>query len=338
MKAAVLKGFGQALVFEDVPAPAPGPGEILLRVAACGVCHSDLHLARGEWDLLKPIVKLPLILGHEVAGAVAAVGEGVEGLAAGDAAGVPWLHYTCGECEYCREGRETLCLKQKITGVTVDGGFAEYLKAPATHTVKLPAGLTAVEAAPLLCAGLTVYRAIRTSGIAAGQRLAVFGVGGLGHIAIQIAKALGITVAAVDVAPEKLELARACGADAAINAAEGPVHKAIKQLGGAHVALVASGSRVAYEGALRSLRRGGTLAVVGMGPEPVPMSTVALVSGETRIIATAVGTRQDLREMLELAVTHGIRSRVETRPLEDVNDVLNAMERGALLGRVVLTL
>jgi alcohol dehydrogenase, propanol-preferring len=314
-----------------------GAGEVLVRVLACGVCHSDLHVALGEWELLKPITKVPLILGHEIAGVVESVGEGVDSLEVRDFVGIPWLHFTCGVCEYCLAGRETLCGKQQITGVTVNGGFAEFVKAPASHTVKLPDALQPEEAAPLLCAGLTVYRAIQDSGIQAGQRLAVFGIGGLGHVAIQVAKAMGVQVVAVDVSAEKLALATECGADAVVNATEGPVHKAIKALGGAHVALVTSASRSAYEAALRSLRKGGTLSMVGMGPEAIPISTVSMVSGEYRILATAVGTREDLRELLDLVTRASIRCRIETRLLEEVNQVFDELKAGAITGRAVLS-
>ncbi len=336
MKAAVLHELGKPLSIEEIATPAPAAGEILVRVAACGVCHSDLHLARGDWDLLKPITKLPLVLGHEVTGTIAAVGEGVDGFVIGDRVGVPWLHYTCGECEFCRIGRETLCARQQITGCTVDGGFAEYLTARASHAVRIPDKLSFEEAAPLLCAGLTVHNAIKTSGIQAGQRIAIFGVGGLGHLAIQLAKVVGAEVIAVDIADDKLELARQCGADAVINAATRQAHKEVKQLGGAHVAMVTSGSRVAYETALRSLRRGGTLSIVGMAPEPISLSTVAMVSGEYKIVASAVGTREDLREVLQLAAEGKVKCIFETRPFAEIDQVFDQIGEGKILGRVVI--
>ena len=338
MKAAMLREIGKPLTIEDVPTPSPGPGHVLIRVEACGVCHSDVHLADGDWDLLKPITKVPLILGHEVAGVVAAVGGGVTDLSVGDRVGVPWLHWSCGECEFCRAGRETLCSKQQITGCTVDGGFAEFLTAPATHAAPLPAGLSAAEAAPLLCAGLTVHKAMKVSGIAAGQRLAVFGVGGLGHLAVQIARAMDVAVCAVDVADDKLELAKSLGAEWTVNASTEAVPKKIRSIGGAHVAMVTSASPAAYETALRSLRRGGTLAVVGMAAEPFKVSAVSLISGETRIVASAVGTREDLRELFGLVGRFPIRCRIETRPLEDVSTAFDRLKRGMVLGRIVLTL
>jgi propanol-preferring alcohol dehydrogenase len=337
MRAAVLREIGKPIECAEVPTPEPGLGEVLIRVQACGVCHSDLHLADGDWEMLKPITKVPLILGHEVIGTVAKLGADVTTHSIGDRVGVPWLHWSCGECEYCLEGREVLCGKQQITGCTVDGGFAEFLKAPANHATKIPAELKTEETAPLLCAGLTVYRALKQSGLKLGQRVAVIGVGGLGHLAIQMAKAMGAWVCGIDVAETKLKLATECGADAVLNAST-PVHKEVRKMGGMHVVLVTSGSKAAYETGLRCLRKGATLAVVGMAPEPISVSTVALISLEARIIASAVGTREDLRELLNLAVENpSIRCRVETRPLPAAGEVLDQMRRGELVGRVVLT-
>lgn len=337
MKAAVLREIGKPLVIEDVPTPTPGPGQVLIRTEACGVCHSDLHLADGDWDLLRPVTKIPLILGHEVAGTVAAVGDGVKEPKIGDRVGVPWIHWTCGECEFCKEGREELCLKQKVTGCMVDGGFAEYLLAPATHASPLPASLTSVEAAPLLCAGLTVYKAIKASGVAAGQRMAVFGAGGLGHLAIQIARAMGVHVGAVDIADEKLEFAKSLGAEWTVNSQNEQVHKRLRSMGGVHIAMVTSASPAAYESALRCLRRGGTMAVVGMANEPFKVSAVSMVSAEARIVASAVGTRQDLAELFALVEKFPIRCRIETRPLDAIQQVFDELKRGAVLGRIVLT-
>jgi propanol-preferring alcohol dehydrogenase len=288
MKAALLREIGKLIELTDVPTPEPGPGEVLIHVDACGVCHSDVHLADGDWDMLRPITKTPLILGHEVIGTVHQLGGGVTDLKLGDRVGVPWLHWSCGDCEFCKEGREVLCSKQRVTGCTVDGGFAEFLTAPASHSVRIPDSLDTDETAPMLCAGLTVFRALKQSGLRAGQRLAVFGVGGLGHLAIQIAKALGAWTAAVDISDAKLTLATECCADAVFNSTASPVPKEMKKLGGMHVVLVTSGSKAAYETALRCLRKGGTLMIVGMAPEPISVSTVAMVSLEARIMGSAV--------------------------------------------------
>jgi propanol-preferring alcohol dehydrogenase len=326
MRAAVLREFGKPLCVEDVPVPEPGAGELLVRVHACGVCHSDLHLAEADWALLKPITKMPLILGHEVAGTVEKTGEGVAGFVAGDRVGVPWLHWTCGTCEYCASGRETLCSKQAITGVTVDGGYAEFLLAKASHVTPIPGALTFAEAAPLLCAGLTAYKGLKAAGLKAGEKVCVFGVGGLGHLAVQIAKAKGAEVYAVDVDERKLALAKECGADWA--GREKPQRS--------HVVIVTSASKAAYEAAFKAIRKGGTLVVVGMPAEPVPFSAVSLVAGEYRIIGSAVGTREDLREMMELAGAGKVRCRFETRPLEDAGHALEDLKAGRVNGRIVL--
>ncbi len=338
MKAAILHDFAQPLTIEDVPTPTPGAGEVLVKIAASGVCHSDLHIASGEWDMLKRAAKFPLILGHEITGTVAAIGEGVTGFAIGDRVGVPWLHHTCGVCEYCLAGRETLCGKQKITGVMVDGGYAEYAIAQASHTTRLPDTLSFAEAAPLLCAGVTVYRAIKDAGMKAGETLAVFGVGGLGHLAVQIGKKLGYVVGAVDVAEDKLQLATECGADWTVNAATTQAHKEIKAHGGAHVALVTSGSKAAYETALRSLRRAGTLVIVGMTPELIPLNIQAMLAGEFKIVASTVGTRKDLDEILAMAADGGVRCHYQTGALENINEYFAEMQNGKLAGRIVLTM
>lgn len=343
MKAAVLRALAQPLTHEELPTPEPAVDEVLIRVRACGVCHSDLHIALGEWSQLKGITKLPLIPGHEIAGTIEAVGAEVTGFALGDRVGVPWLHYTCGACEYCQSGRETLCGKQIITGLMVDGGFAEFVKAKASHTVSVPDALSFAEAAPLMCAGLTVYKAMRVAEANAGQRLAVFGVGGLGHLAIQLGKALGLEVGALDVSEDKLALAKECGADWTVNVTAEAPHKLIKSHGGAqgggpHIAMVTSGNTAAYDLALRTLRRGGTLAVVGMTPQPISVSTVALVSGEFRIVSSAVGTRADLQAVLAMAAAGKLKCHYETRPLAEINEVFDAMKAGQLTGRVVLTI
>ena len=190
------------------------------------MCHSDLHIADSDWMQLAGIIKKPLILGHEIAGRVVEKGAAVRELQINDRVGVPWIHWTCGECDFCREGNENLCLKQKITGVTIDGGYAEFVKAPASHVLRIPNGLSSTEAAPLFCAGVTVYRALKRAKVSSGQRLAVFGIGGLGHIAVQIGRALGAEIAAIDISEEKLALANSLGASHTFHAGstEPPKH------------------------------------------------------------------------------------------------------------------
>ena len=229
MRAAVLQDFKQPLTFEDIERPPPDANEVLIQVEACGVCHSDVHVADGDWPQFAKIVKRPLILGHEIAGRVTEKGVNVRNLEIGDRVGVPWVYWTCGECEFCKEGNENLCSKQKITGVTVDGGYSEYFKAPASHALKIPDGLSPTEAAPLFCAGVTVYRALKQSGISRGQRLAVFGLGGLGHLAVQIGREFGAEVTAVDVSDEKLARAKSLGAAKALNNSSGDAVKEVRK-------------------------------------------------------------------------------------------------------------
>ncbi|SRR6266571_5234516 len=335
MKAAIIREYKQPLQIEQTEVPKPGSDEVLIKVEACGVCHSDLHIAEGDWTHLLRIIKRPLIPGHEVVGRVVEKGNAVSNLDSGDRVGVAWTHWTCGECELCKEGRENLCAAQMITGATVDGGYAEFMKAKASHTLKVPDSLSSEEAAPLFCAGVTVYHAIKNSGAKPRQRLAVFGVGGLGHLAVQTAKCFGAQVIAVDIADDKLELAKSLGADITINAAD-EVVKQIRKMGGAHVAVVTSAAKAAYDQAFYAVRSSGTLMVVGMPAEDLCFP--AIMMREIRIMSAATGTREDIREVLELAASGRIKCRFETRPLEQVNEVFDEMRRGKIAGRMVLTM
>jgi propanol-preferring alcohol dehydrogenase len=337
MKAAVLHEFKQPLEVEEVPTPKPGAGEVLIKIEASGVCHSDLHLAEGDWPQLAAIIKLPLILGHEVVGNVVETGAGVSDLKPGDRVGVAWIHWSCGECEICKEGNENLCPSQIITGGTVNGGYAEYIVAKASHATKVPAGLKSDEAAPLFCAGVTVYRAVKRAEVKPGQRVAVFGIGGLGHLALQIAQSFGAEVIAVDITDEKLDLARSLGADITLNARTSDVVKEMRAIGRVHAAIVTSAAKSAYEMAFASVRQGGALVVVGLPSEPLCFQAIMMAGTEIRIIASAVGTRDDLKEVLELAEAGKVRCHVETRPLSQINQVLDEMRAGRISGRVVVT-
>ena len=337
MKAAILQEFKKPLVLEEVPRPELEAHEVLIQVEACGVCHSDLHLADGDWPQLAAIVKKPLILGHEIAGRIVGRGAAVRDLQVGDRAGVPWIHWTCGECAFCQEGYENLCPKQKITGVTVDGGFAEFLKAPASHALKVPEGLSSVEVAPLFCAGVTVYRALKQSRISSGERLAVFGIGGLGHIAVQLARELGTEIIAVDVSERKLELAKALGATSGLNISSTNVIKELRAQGGVHVALVTLAARAAYDVAFSCLRPTGTLLVVGLPSENLCFPPILMSAREVHIRASAVGTRQDVREVLAMASKGKIRCQVTPRPLAHANEVLDELRHGQVAGRIAFT-
>ena len=335
MKAAVLHELKKPLVVEEVKRPQPAEHEVLIKVEACGVCHSDLHVIEGDWKQFGGITKIPLIPGHEIAGRVVETGSGVSDLKPGDRVGVPWIHWTCGECEFCRAGYENLCSKQKITGCTVDGGFAEYITAPATHATRIPHGISAAAAAPLFCAGVTVYRAIKKAKLARGERLAVFGVGGLGHLAIQIGKELGLEVTAVDVSEDKLTLATSLGAVRTLNASSANVVKEMRRAGGAHAALVTSGSKAAYDTAFPCVRGTGSLLVVGLPPE-ISFPPIMMAAGEIRVQASAVGTRKDLEEVLAMAAAGKLHCQVSTRRLDEINTIFDEMKAGKITGRVVL--
>jgi propanol-preferring alcohol dehydrogenase len=336
MKAAVLHAFKAPLSLEDVLRPEIGADEVLIEVEVCGVCHSDLHVADGDWTQLARIVKKPLILGHEIVGRVVERGAAVQSVQMGERVGVPWVQWTCGQCEFCREGNENVCVKQRITGVMVDGGYAEYAKAPASHVVKIPDTLSSEQAAPLLCAGVTVHRALKQAKIRAGQRLAVFGVGGLGHIAVQIGRAAGAEVTAIDISEEKLALAKSLGATRTLNAAQTDVVKEVRGSGGVHVALVTSAAKSAYDMAFYCVRPTGTLLAVGLPAKDISFPAILMAAGEIQIKASAVGKREDLREVLAMGAAGMVHCQVTTRPLSDVQEVLGQLSRGEVSGRVVL--
>ena len=337
MKAAVLHDFKTPLALEEVERPTPGPDEVLIEVEACGVCHSDLHVADGDWPQLAKIVKKPLILGHEIAGRVVEKGAMVQDHGIGDRVGVPWIFWSCNECEMCREGNENLCAKQQITGVSVDGGYAEFVKAPARHATKIPDKLSASEAAPLFCAGVTVYRALKKANIQSGQRLAVFGVGGLGHLAVQIGVGLGAEVTAVDISDEKLAHAKSLGAAETLQAGSMDPAKHFRKRGGAHAVLVTSAAKAAYDAAFPCVRPTGMLLVVGLPADSLCFSPISMAGTEIRIQASAVGTRQDLREVLAMAADGKVHCQVARRPLAAANEVLDDLRNGRISGRVVLT-
>jgi alcohol dehydrogenase, propanol-preferring len=336
MKAAVLHAFKTPLSIEEVPRPQIASDEVLIQVEVCGVCHSDLHVADGDWTQFAGIVKKPLILGHEIVGRVVERGTAVETVQIGNRVGVPWLQFTCGQCEFCREGNENLCTRQRITGVMVDGGYAEFAKAPASHAVKIPDPLSSEQAAPLLCAGVTVHRALKQAHLRSGQRLAVFGVGGLGHIAVQIGRAVGAEVTAIDISEEKLALAKSLGAARTLNAATAEVVKEIRRAGGMHIAIVTSAAKSAYDMAFYCVRPTGTLLAVGLPAKDISFPPIMMAAGEIQIKASAVGTREDLREVLEMGAAGTVHCQVATRPLEDVQQVLEQLARGEITGRVVL--
>lgn len=334
MKAAVVHAFGQPLSIDEFPVPTPGPGQALVKVAACGICHTDLHAAQGDWPV-KP--SLPFIPGHEGVGTVSAVGPGVRAVREGDRVGVPWLYTACGHCEYCTTGWETLCPEQKNTGYSVNGGYAGYILADAQYVGHLPEGVGFAEVAPILCAGLTVYKGLKETEARPGQWVVISGIGGLGHMAVQYARAMGLHVAAVDVSDSKLALARHLGAELTINARqEDPVARVASALGGAHGVLVTAVSPQAFSQAVGMARSRGTVVLVGLPPGHFQAPIFDVVLKRLTLRGSIVGTRADLTEALQFAAEGKVRTTFTQQPLESINDIFARMKSGELEGRVVL--
>ncbi len=275
MKAAVVYKFQEPLRLEEMAVPEPGEGQVLVKIEACGVCHTDLHAAQGDWPV-KPAP--PFIPGHEGAGVIAAVGRGARDVKEGDRVGVPWLHSACGHCVYCQGGWETLCESQQNSGYSVNGAFAQYCLAPAAYVARLPESVSFADAAPVLCAGVTTYKGLKQTEAKPGQWVVISGIGGLGHMAVQYAKAMGLHVAAVDVADDKLALARQLGAEVTANArTQNAAAKIRKEIGGAHGVLVTAVSTTAFRQAISMLRRGGTCSLVGLPPGEFPLQIFDVV-------------------------------------------------------------
>jgi propanol-preferring alcohol dehydrogenase len=336
MRAAVVHDFIEPLVVEDVPKPTPGAGQVVVKVEASGLCHTDIHAAHGDWPV-KPT--LPFTPGHEGVGTVEAVGEGVTEVAVGERVAMPWLGYACGVCDYCVSGWETLCLEQKNMGYSIDGGFAEYALAYGKYVVKVPEVIDPFDAAPLTCAGVTTYKAVKVAGTRPSDLVAVFGIGGLGHLAVQYAAIAGSRVVAVDLVDEKLELAKQLGATYAVNAAREDPVAAIQRLGGADQAIALAVSPKAFEQAYGSLRRGGTLVFVGLPAEnTIELPIFETVLNGITVVGSIVGTRVDLREVFELHAAGKTRIIREVRPLEDINEAIDEVEAGHVPARIVFSL
>ncbi|NNU17564.1 alcohol dehydrogenase AdhP [Parvularcula sp. ZS-1/3] len=333
MKAAVVTEFGKPLAIREVNRPKTRSGRVLVEMRASGVCHTDLHAAHGDWPV-KP--EPPFIPGHEGVGVVAEVGEGVRGIREGDRVGVPWLHSACGHCRHCVGGWETLCGEQENTGYSVNGGFAEYVDADPAYLGHLPDKLGFVPAAPILCAGVTVYKGLKETEVKPGETVAIVGVGGLGHLAVQYAKAMGMDVVAVDISEDKLRLARECGANTTINAIEVDPGTELQKGGGVEGVLVTAVSTSSFAQGVEMLARGGTMALVGLPPGGFELPIFDVVLSRKTIRGSIVGTRNDLREALEFAGDGAVTVHQTTERLEAINDIFDRMERGRIDGRVVL--
>jgi propanol-preferring alcohol dehydrogenase len=336
MRAAVVHDFHELLRIEERPKPAPGPGQVLVKIETSGLCHTDIHAAHGDWPV-KP--SLPFVPGHEGVGLVEAVGTGVAVVAEGERVAVPWLAWACGACEYCASGWETLCQKQKNTGYSVDGGYAEYVVAESGFVGRVPDRVDPLDAAPLTCAGVTTYKAVKVSSARSSDLVAVFGIGGLGHLAMQYAQIAGASVVAVDVLPAKLELAKQLGAAHTVDAATEDPAEAIQALGGADAAIVLAVSPRACEQAFASLRRNGRLVLVGLPADNgFQLPIFEMVLNGISVIGSIVGTRVDLAETFELHADGRTKVIRESRRLEQVNESFEEVEKGSVDARLVFDL
>jgi propanol-preferring alcohol dehydrogenase len=333
MKAAVVTAFNQPLEIQERPVPQPAAGQVLVRMEACGLCHTDIHAAHGDWPV-KPTP--PFVPGHEGIGVITEIGPGVTVRAVGDRVAIAWLGSACGDCRYCIDGRENLCQKQENSGYSVDGAFAEYALADASFVVPVPDELSSVDAAALTCAGLTSFNAIKVAHVEPSETVAVFGIGGLGHLAVQYARLVGARVIAVDLEQDKLDLATSLGADHVVNAREVDPVAAIQALGGADVSLAFAVAPAAFEQALASLGPGGRLVCVAMPAE----GTMSIPIFETvikgiQVIGSIVGTRQDLHSVFDLHARGRTRVIAEGRKLDDVNQAMDEVLSGTALARLV---
>ena len=336
MKAAVVHDFNQPLQIDEVPIPEAGHGEVLIKVETSGLCHTDIHAAHGDWPV-KP--HPPFIPGHESVGLVERVGPGVRGVREGDRVAVPWLGYACGACEYCASGRETLCPNQQMTGYTVDGGWGEYVKANAAFVGHVPDGIDLLDAAPLTCAGVTTYKALKVSGARPSDLVAVYGIGGLGHLALQYARIAGASVAAVDLIDSKLDLAKKLGAEYTFNSKNDDPVDGIQALGGADVAIAVAVSPSAFEQAFLSLKRGGTLVFVALPADNyMQMPIFETVLQGITVVGSIVGTRVDLAETFQLHAEGRTHIEREARQLDQVNESIEQVEKGEIDARLVFDL
>jgi alcohol dehydrogenase, propanol-preferring len=333
VKAAIVHELGAALDVTDTDTPTPSSTQVLVRLETSGLCHTDIHAARGEWPV-KPTP--PSIPGHEGVGIVERVGDDVDAVEVGARVAIPWLGTACGRCDHCVTGWETLCESQVNTGYGVDGCFAEYVVADGSFVVPVPEGIDPLDAAPLTCAGVTTYKAVKVSGARPGTRVAVFGIGGLGHLALQYAAIAGAEVIAVDVVDAKLDMAKQLGATHVVNAANVDAAEEIQRLGGAHAVVSTAASPRAIESAFRSLRRNGRLVIVGLPADnDMTVPVFQTVLGGISIVGSIVGTRQDLREVFELHAAGRTKVVRETRALDDVNACFEEVLSGQVEARLV---
>ncbi|WP_246833262.1 alcohol dehydrogenase AdhP [Williamsia sp. 1138] len=338
MKAALVQSFTEPLVIGDVPLPSPGPFQALVRVRYSGVCHTDLHAAHGDWPV-RPT--LPFVPGHEGVGTVIEIGDQVTRLKVGDTVGNAWLWSACGDCEYCQTSWETLCPDQVNGGYSVDGSFGTHMLVDSRYAPIIPAGVDVAAVGPILCAGVTVYKGLKMTDTQPGDWLLISGIGGLGHIAVEYARAMGRRVVAIDIDDAKLDLAVQHGAEVTVNAAsvEDPAAEIIERTGGGvHGALVTAVNAHAFPQAVGSLRRGGTVSLVGLPPEKFPLDIFTTVLFGLTVRGSIVGTRRDMTEALDFFARGLIHPTYKLRHLDEINDIFTDMSAGDISGRIVLDL
>jgi propanol-preferring alcohol dehydrogenase len=334
MKAAVNHQFKGKLEIVQLDKPTISSQEVLVKIHACGVCHTDLHACHGDWPV-KP--KMPLVPGHEGVGEIVEIGENVKHLKLGDRVGIPWLYSACGHCDYCLSGDENLCLSQQNAGYSVDGSYAEYCKADSDYVIKIPDGIGYVDAAPLFCAGVTTYKALKVSTVKPGEWVAIFGIGGLGHLAVQYAVAMGLNVIAVDTGAEKLQLAKSLGASLCLDFKQDDVvARVLAETGGVHASICTAVSKSGFEQSYKVIRRGGKCVLVGLPPEDMPLPIFDTVLNGVSVIGSIVGTRKDLIECLDFAARGKVKAITIEKSLEDINDIFEDMINGDITGRVVM--
>jgi alcohol dehydrogenase len=333
MKVAVAKKPNAPLVIEERPIPEPKANEVVIKVRACGVCYSDLEVRSGHF----PFASYPVVPGHEVSGVVHKVGPGVSWPKVGDRVGMPWLFSACGHCDLCVQGKDVLCLEMTVTGVNRDGGYQEYMLAPALFVAPIPDSLEDAHAGPLMCAGLTVFNAMRQARYEAGQKVAVIGLGGLGHLAVLYAKAMGARVAVISNTPDKEAEARELGAEYFINSGAKKTADALREWGGgADIVLATAPSIEAATEALPGLAPDGTLVSIGVGPGTIAAAPMDLIGGRRRLMGSPSGSRQDARATLKFSAANKVVPRITKISLEEANKALDQMEQGKLRGRAVI--
>ncbi len=319
----------ELLPFHYDPGPL-GPQEVEIAITHCGICHSDLHLISNDWG----ISQYPFIPGHEVIGTVAALGDRVHSLAVGLRVGLGWQSNSCGECEWCMRGMENLCLSAESTCVHRNGGYADSVRANARFVIPIPEALESEHAAPLLCAGITVYNPLRTHGVNPSSRVGVIGIGGLGHIAIQFARVFGAEVTAFSTSAAKEEEARALGAHRFVNSRES---KALKEVAGALDFILSTVNADQDWGTyIQALRPTGTLCFVGVPPSPVSVQAFPLISGLRSISGNPTGSPYRLREMLDVAARHGVKAQTESFPMAKANEAIEKVKKNKVRYRAVL--